>query len=66
MTRAAARALVCSLVTALALASVGCPDTDTVGHAPKEQIDMAKERLDKATDKAAAGVQEAAKATDAE
>ncbi|MBI1947825.1 MAG: hypothetical protein HYS27_19200 [Deltaproteobacteria bacterium] len=66
MTRTTARLLLTALAAALALASLGCPDPKEVGHAPKEQIDMAKERLDKAADKAAAGVQEAAKAADAQ
>ncbi|MCC7071471.1 MAG: hypothetical protein IT383_09115 [Deltaproteobacteria bacterium] len=64
MNRAAVRALVTTFVAALALASIGCPKPEDVGHAPKEQIDMAKERLDKASDKAAAGLNEAAKAAD--
>ena len=48
-----------AVVTALACA--GCPEPEAVGHAPKAQVDMAKERLDKATDRTAAGVNEAAK-----
>ncbi len=66
MTRATTRVLLASLTVALALAALGCPDPEEVGHAPKAQVDMAKERLDKAADKAAVGVQDAAKAADAQ
>lgn len=66
MTRATTRVLFAMLVASLALAAAGCPDPKEVGHAPKEQIDMAKERLDRAADKAAVGLQDAAKAADAQ
>ncbi len=66
MSPAIARVLLLSLSSGLLLAALGCPDPEAVGHAPKEQIDMARERLDKAADKATAGLQEAAKAAEPE
>ena len=48
----------------VALAATACPDRketiDTVGGAPKAQVDIAKERLEKAEDKLGARAAEAA------
>ncbi len=63
MTRGTRVALVAVFV---ALTCAGCPKPEAVGHAPKAQIDMAQERLDKASDKIAAGVEEAAKVGDSQ
>lgn len=54
------------IVFATGLGIAACPEPEAVGHAPKAQVDMAKARLDKATDKMADSVQEAAKVGDTE
>ena len=61
MIRPARAALLALVVSVLA---AGCPDPETVGHAPKKQIDMTKERLDKASDKVNKELNEAAKIVD--
>lgn len=53
-----------ALAGLLALVAAGCPEPEAVGHAPKQQIDMAQERLDKASAKVSKGLDEAAKAVD--
>lgn len=58
----APRLLLLAVVTALV--SAACPDPETVGHAPKKQIDMAQERLDKASAKVNSQLEEAAKNVD--
>jgi hypothetical protein len=56
-------------LTSLTVALSGCPEerkevTDKVGGAPKEQVDVARERLNKAEDKMQQNAAAAAAATE--
>jgi hypothetical protein len=55
---------VVALLVGVALLAAACPKPEEVGHAPKQQIDMAKDRLDAASAKTNAALNDAARAAD--
>jgi hypothetical protein len=48
----------------IALFAIGCPDPEVVGHAPKAQVDQARERINAAAKAEAKKMEQALPPTD--